>query len=223
LNLNEYNGRRLSIKWSSFWKGIHPQSAMDLLKDIKVHRARQRKRQSFERKVDNTVGCIVKAYGLGRGFLKRLDGMEDQPSPKVRKPLEVKVKTPLDLPPYLLLSREEYELVVTILSKLNNPYLLFARTPEEMLLSSYLYESNPSLESRQLLRHDFETLLLCEGTKKELAALERRATDPNGTASLDGRCHKKDEDSRPVRSARERINQLQAFIARVEHTELKTE
>ena len=63
---------------------------------------------------------------------------------------------------------------MTIVSKLDNPYLQFVHSPEEILLSAPLYQANPSFSPRDLMRSDFEALLLCQRAKEELADLEKR-------------------------------------------------
>ncbi len=109
---------------------------MDLLQNIRSDRARQRRKQPHERKVFNTVSCIVKGYGLGENFLRLLNQTEDSLSQKRVEFSEIKAKKVFEFPPFSLLSREEYSVAVTIVGKLDNPYLPFAHSPEEMLLSA---------------------------------------------------------------------------------------
>jgi len=182
---------------------------MDLLRNIKSDRARQRRKQPRGRNVFNTVSCIVKAYGLGESFLELLDKAEDSSSDQSMKAIEVKAKKELELPPFSLVSEEEYGLVMAITDKLDNPYLQFAHSPEEMLLSARLYEADHVLRSEDLLRHDFETLLLARRAGEELADLENRLDhiEENG-----------DERSHPD-FLLERSERLRAFIANVEATE----
>ena len=162
---------------------------MDLLQNIKSDRVRQRKKQPYKRELFNTISCIVKGYGLSQDFLELLGKTEDYPSRKGMEFAEVKAKKKYEFPPFCLVSKEQYRLAMTIAAQLNNPYLQFARSPEEILLSAPLYEANPSLGLDDLLRYDFETLLLCQRAKDELAGLEKR------------------------------VKQLQTFIAKVENTE----
>ena len=147
---------------------------MDLLQNIKTDRVRQRKKQPYKREVFNTISGIVKGYGLSEDFLELLGKTEDYPSRKSIEFVEVKAKKKFEFPAFCLVSKEEYRLAVTIAGQLNNPYLQFARSPEEILLSAPLYEANPLLGSDDLLRCDFETLLLCQRAQKELAGLEKR-------------------------------------------------
>ena len=104
------------------------------------------------------VSRIVREYKLGEDFVKALDDATEFLSERKTELRQVKDKRLLDVPPYVLVTQEEYGIVVAILSKLDNPYLRFAHSPEEMLLSVSLYEADPSLASEELLREGFETL-----------------------------------------------------------------
>jgi hypothetical protein len=131
---------------------------------------------------------------------------------------ENKVKIMLEIPPFFLVSREEYLLAMSIQAKLDNPYLAFAHSPEEILLSAALYASNPTLESRQLLRYHFETLLLCQRAKEELADLEKRSGNNNETVGPGKDMEDyRGEPSHP-NDLQKRIKRLQSFIANVENT-----
>jgi hypothetical protein len=162
---------------------------MDLLQNIKSDRIRQRKKRPYKREVFNTISRIVKGYGLSEDFLELLGKTEDYPSRKSMEFTAIKAKKKFEFAPFCLVSKEEYRLAMTIANQINNPYLQFARSPEEMLLSAPLYAANPSLGLDDLRCHDFETLLLCQWAKEELASLEKR------------------------------VKQLQTFIAKVENTE----
>ena len=80
------------------------------------------------------------------------------------------------------------------MSKVNNPYLEFAQSPDEIAISKTLFDLNPSLGADTLARYHFETLLLCERAKKEMEDLlqqakDRRRKEGTGSAkeSLGGR------------------------------------
>jgi hypothetical protein len=146
---------------------------MDLAQRIRSDRARQKRRQPRARNVFNTVGCIVKEYKLGEDFLELIDNTDLTFSQRKMEFRQVRGKKVLELPPYFLVSQDEYRIVMAITGKLDNPYLQFAHSPDEMLLSATLYKANPSLTSQDLLRYDFETLLLGQPVKEELADLEK--------------------------------------------------
>jgi hypothetical protein len=148
--------------------------SMDLAQSIRSGRARQKRKQDRARKVFNTVSCIVRGYKLGEDFLESLENTDSYFSKRRIEPDQVKGKKVLELPPFSLVSQDEYRIIMAIIGKLDNPYLQFAHSPEEMLLSTPLYEANPSLTSQDLLHYDFETLLLSRCGKEELSELENR-------------------------------------------------
>ena len=191
---------------------------MDLLHNIRSDRARQRKKQPYRRTVFNTVSCIIRGYGLGADFLKLSNNPEDFLSDERMGRAKNKAKMMFEIPPFSLVSREEYWLVMTILANLDNPYLAFARSPEEMLLSVPLYESNPSIGSEHLLRYHFETLLLCQRAKEELADLEKRSGNSGGTVGPGKDMEGYWGEPLHLNDLQERIKRLQTFIANVENT-----
>jgi hypothetical protein len=191
---------------------------MDLLQNIISDRARQRRKQPHERKVFNTVSCIVKGYGLSETFLRLLSQTEDTLTQKRVEFSDIKTKEAFELPPFTLLTQQEYSVVMSIVGMLDNPYLAFAHSPEEMLLSAPLYEANPLLRSDELLRHHFETLLLCQRAKEELADLERRKGSFNGTVAQGSGVEGTGGEPSQWNSLQERMIQLRTFITSVEKT-----
>ena len=96
-----------------------------------------------------------------------LDNVEDGlPKEKV-KFTRVRVKTPMESPLFSLVTKDEYALTKSIINKVDNSYLTYAHSPEEILLSGPLYHLNPSLSPEKLRRYHFETLLLHERAKEE--------------------------------------------------------
>lgn len=195
---------------------------MSLLKTIRSDRARQGRRQPHARRSVNTVGCVIKAYGLDETFLKRLDGWSDAPGFATMRPGGVKAKPRLDVPPYALLPEADYRLAEAIVERVDNPYLAFAHSPEEILLSGPLFAATPSLTPRELLRADFETLLAAALATRELAGLEAGGEPPCGPKD-----HREaegpDEEASWPPACRERVRQLRAFVRDVETMEVPTE
>ncbi len=138
---------------------------MDLLKGIKQKRAKQRQKKLFRRDVFNQISGIVKQYRLTRGFLDDLDNVEDYLSEKILDLTRIRVKAPLDSPLFSLATKGEYLLTMSIISKVDNPYLKFAHSPEEIIRCGPLYRLNPSMDSEKLMRYHFETLYLHERSK----------------------------------------------------------
>lgn|GEM_PF-7017826 len=74
-------------------------------------------------------------------------------------------------PPFPLLPPALYHLTVRVLEQLGNPYLRYARDPEELRLSPVLYRHRPDLPPEVLRRVHFGVLLAREVAKAEIAGL----------------------------------------------------
>ncbi len=138
---------------------------MDLLKHIKRKRAKQRQKQPIRRDVFNQICSLVKQYDLKESFLSVLDNVEDDLCGENLKFNRVKLKTPMESSLFPLATKDEYALTMAIIGKVDNAYLKFANSPEEILLCGPLYRLNPSLTNQKLMRYHFETLLLHESAK----------------------------------------------------------
>ena len=138
---------------------------MDLLKDIKQKRAKQRRKQPMGRNAFNHVSGLVKRHGLDKSFLDILVNVEDYIARENLKFSRVRVKMPMESPLFSLATEDDYAVTMSIISKVENSYLMFAHSPEEILLCSPLYRLNPSLPPEKLMRYHFETLFLHERAK----------------------------------------------------------
>lgn len=138
---------------------------MDLLKNIKKKRAKQKQKIPIRRNIFNQISGIVKQYRLTEDFLDILDKVEDYPSPNNVNPTRIRVKAPIDSPLFSLVSKDEYLLSKSIISKVCNPYLKFAHSPGEIIWCGPLYRLNPSLDDEKLIRYHFKTLYLHEHVK----------------------------------------------------------
>lgn len=140
---------------------------MDLLKDIKRKRAKQRQKKPIKRDAFNQISGLVRQYGLEKSFLDALDKVGDYLATKNLKFARIRLKVPVESPLFSLVTKEEYFLTMSIIKKVDCPYLRFAHSPEEVLLCKPLYRQNPSLAPDKLMRYHFETLLLHERTKRD--------------------------------------------------------
>jgi hypothetical protein len=138
---------------------------MDLLKNIKQKRAKQKQKQPFKRNVFNQINGIVRQYRLTKRFLEDLDNVEDDLSEKNLDLTRIRVKAPLDSPLFSLALKDEYSLTMSIINNIDNPYLKFAHSPEEIIWCKPLYRLNPSMDSEKLMRYHFRTLYLHERAK----------------------------------------------------------
>jgi hypothetical protein len=138
---------------------------MDLLKDIKRKRAKQRQKKPIKRDAFNQISGMVRQYGLEKSFLDALEKVGDNLVMKNLKFARIRLKVPVESPLFSLVTKEEYVLTMSIIKKVDCPYLRFAHSPEEVLLCKPLYRLKPSLSPERLMRYHFETLLLHERTK----------------------------------------------------------
>ena len=150
---------------------------MNLLHHIKHKRAKQKRKQPIKRDVFNQICSLVKQYDLKESFLSVLDNVEDDLSGENFKFNRVKLKTPMESSLFFLATKDEYALIMSIIGKVDNAYLKFANSPEEILLCGSLYRLNPSLTNEKLMRYHFETLLLHERAKATNNEPNNKATD----------------------------------------------
>lgn len=138
---------------------------MDLLKDIKQNRAKLKQKQPFKRDVFNLISSIVKQYHLTRSFLDILDNVEEDLSSMNLNLTRIRVKAPLDSPLFSLVSKDQYSLTMSIISNVDNSYLKFAQSPEEIIWCKPLYRLNATMDAEKLMRYHFRTLYLHERAK----------------------------------------------------------
>jgi len=141
---------------------------MNLLTNIKRKREQHRKKQPFKRDIFNQVSGIVRTYGLNMNFLTVLEKIEEYLSKMNLNSNRVRVKAPMESPLFSLVTQDEYALTLSIIRKIDNSYLMYAHSPEEILLCDPLYHLNPSLSPVKLARYHFETLFLHERVKVDL-------------------------------------------------------
>jgi hypothetical protein len=138
---------------------------MDLLKDIKQKRARQKQKKPFRRNAFHQICCIVKQYGLNNDFLSIIDNVDAYVSRESLNFPRIRVKAKVENHLFTLATKDEYMLTMSIISKIDNPYLKFVHSPEEIIWCKPLYRLSPSIDSKKLIRYHFETLYLHEHAK----------------------------------------------------------
>ena len=192
---------------------------MDLLEKIKSERARSKKKRPFRRTLFDKVNSLVRTYSLEESFLSRLEVPEDYVSEAKVEFAQLRKKRPIEFPLFSLSAEREYRLTTAIMSKVNNPYLEFAQSPDEIVISKTLFDLNPSLGVDTLQRYHFETLLLCERAKKEMEDLLKQTKDRRRKEGT-GSAKESLGDGGPLPNfLEERIEQLQSFVARVEDSQ----
>jgi hypothetical protein len=146
---------------------------MDLLWRIKSGRALKKEKQPHRQTLFDRVGGIVREHGLKESFLGMLERYKDYLPGEEANSAKVRAKEDYTPPLFCLLTKRDYRLTRLIMNESDNPYLEYANSPEELLLSGPLFGSNASLAPDELRDHHFETLLLREFAKGH-------AKDPKG-------------------------------------------
>ena len=192
---------------------------MDLLEKIKSERAQSKKKRPFRRTLFDKVNGVVRRYSLEESFLSRLEVPEDYVAEEKIEFARLRKKKASEFPLFSLSAEKEYRLTTAIMNKVDNPYLEFAQSPNEIAISKTLFELNSTLGEDQLARYHFETLLLCERAKREMEDLAKQANDSRrekGTGSA--RETLGDKGSLPD-SLERRIELLQSFVEKVEDSQ----
>jgi hypothetical protein len=140
---------------------------LNLLHHIQSKRAKQTRKQPIKRDVFNQISSIVRKYGLKKNFLSVLENVEDYLPETNLNYNRVRVKTLMESPLFSLVTKDVYALTMSIIKKIDNSYLKFAHSPDEILLCRLLYRLNPTLDPDKLMRYHFETLFLHENAKIE--------------------------------------------------------
>ncbi|MBM4273860.1 MAG: hypothetical protein FJ134_05285 [Deltaproteobacteria bacterium] len=130
----------------------------DLKRNLKANRARESGKKPFRPSRFTVVSAIIKAYGLDLAFLGLLDRVDERVFHNLAKSAKIKEKPGLELPLFSLTTEDGYYLTNAIKEKLDNPYLNYARDPEELILSPFLYRMNPALPEEILANRHFAWL-----------------------------------------------------------------
>jgi hypothetical protein len=134
-------------------------SQTDLLQDIKRGRAQKRAKQPFRRALFDRINAIVKRHALGEAFVRTLENFSDDQLRQYLTINRIRPKDPLESPLFSLSTEAEYRATIAILNMVNNPYLHFVTSPEEILLCRALFRRDPALAPERLTRYHFATLL----------------------------------------------------------------
>ena len=191
---------------------------MDILEQIKTDRAEKRKKQPFSPTLFDRISGLVKEYRLRESFLEKLESPADFLLEKEAEFARVRKKQPFIIPLFSLAEQKEYVLTLAIIEKINNPYLEFAQSPEEIALSKLLFELNPALGAEKLERYHFETLLLYEQAKitvKELAKDIRREMSTGTDKEF------LENERLPQDAPEKRMVRLQNFMAQIEESQVR--
>ncbi len=132
---------------------------------------RVKKREPFRPSAFSVVKMIAEEYGLVESFFEKPVSLPRIKAPGSFMQSRLKAKKKLQIPPFVLADREQYLLAMKIVDTFVNPYLPFARSPDEIVLSEHLYSLNPSIRPELLEKSHFESLFLVESAKKQVETL----------------------------------------------------
>jgi hypothetical protein len=197
---------------------------MDLLHHIRGERQQRSRKEPLERTLFTRISGLVKHFGLDMSFLEELDNTADRTTRKKVKFDQVRHKEHFEFPLFSLVTEEEYRVTTAIICKVDNPYLHFAHSAAEILLSVPLFHLNPDLSPAKLATYHFETLMLLELARKEVEELtgqlaaERAGGERGRDAARETSTEASlNEDESRQNSLQERIEHLRTFIGRVEN------
>lgn len=133
---------------------------MDLKDSLRRQRLRGREKEPFSPSLFSHVGGLVRRHHLGAVFCRRLGAMTAEGAEELARSRRADAKIPYEPPLFFLATPAEYQVIQEILSGLDNPYLAWAQSPEEILLSPYLWQQRPGLDSEDLAHRHFAELMM---------------------------------------------------------------
>jgi hypothetical protein len=134
---------------------------MKLLEHLKTDRARRKEKKPLPETVFTVVAAIVQRFGLTS--VPGAGGPGELPPEKPRS-------ARLSLFP--LLNPAQFRLTREIIARFDNPYLSYARSPEDFWISLLLHRSNPHLVAPTLEKFPLGQLLALEARGEPEGQLE---------------------------------------------------
>lgn len=181
---------------------------MALLQRLRTERQQQQRKPPFPRSTFANISALVKEFGLGEDFLSRLDSFRDYLTKESLEDAGVRPKGQLQPPLFSLSTETEYQVTKAIMARVNNPYLHFARSPEEIMLCEPLFKRNPGLTPDKLADYHFETLLLYEFAREEVKDLTQQVKEASP-----------EDDPSRLSFLQKRLLKLRLFLANTKNLE----
>jgi hypothetical protein len=187
-----------------------------LLQHIKNDRCHQRRKKLLKRDLFNQICSLVRRFGLDENILNISHNADMHLIGKNLESARIRVKESFDLPLFTLTTMEEYHLIKAIMRKFDNPYLQYAYSPEEILLSCTLFQLNPCISLNRLMSFHFATLLQYEHAKKYVIELTEQKTDKLSINNDSFKQKKMAPSPSETKAFNQQITKIQNFIAKVE-------
>lgn len=102
----------------------------------------------------------MRRHRLGEEFCRLLPHLAPARAETLARTHAAGTKAPYEPPLFFLATPEEYRVIREIMAATENPYLAWAQSPEEILLSRPLYAKHPQLSTEILAGHHFAALFL---------------------------------------------------------------
>jgi len=132
---------------------------MNLKDSLRQDRARGKVKEPFPPSLFSHIGGLVRRHRLGEEFCRLLGSMTSAGAETLARRCLSGAKPQYEAPLFFLATRDEYEVIHRIIAALDNPYLSWAHSPEEMLLSTPLWQRRPGLDPEILTSRHFAALL----------------------------------------------------------------
>ena len=132
---------------------------MDLKDSLRQDRARGKEKEPFSPSLFSHLGGLVHRHHLGEEFYRLIGSMTAAGIETLAQRCRSETKPGYEAPLFFLATREEYQVIHRILAVLDNPYLVWAHSPEEILLSATLWQRRPGLDPEVLTSRHFAALL----------------------------------------------------------------
>jgi hypothetical protein len=132
---------------------------MDLKDSLRQDRARGKVKEPFSPSLFSHVGGLVRRHHLGLDFCRLIESMTAAGAETLARRCHSSAKPRYEAPLFFLATGAEYLVIQEILAGLDNPFLAFAHSPEEILLSKPLWQRRPGLDQELLTSRHLAALL----------------------------------------------------------------
>jgi hypothetical protein len=133
---------------------------MDLKDALRHSRSRGKEKEPFAPTLFSQVGGLVRRHRLGEAFLRLARSMTATQAEDLARRHRSEAKPAYEPPLFFLATPEEYRVIQEILMVMDNPYLAWAHSPEEILLSDPLWHRRADWSPESLAGRHFAELWL---------------------------------------------------------------
>ncbi len=131
---------------------------MDLKDSLRRDRIQGKEKEPFPRSLFAHVGGLVRHHRLGEQFCEMINQMTATKIEDLVRSNQDTHKNLYEPPLFFLATPEEYRAIKEILAEADNPYLAWAASPEEIVLSGPLFTRCPELAPEALATRHFAAL-----------------------------------------------------------------